>query len=132
MAFNAANKVPDVYIDEIQLPGPITGVGTSTAAFIGPALGGPPNKPALITNWTQFLDKFGPDVSGLDPTDPGRLDPNRAYIPTPTVFVTHAVRGFFDNGGSDCFFVRTSKARQASRSLLDATNAPALIVTSRK
>ena len=132
MAFNAANRVPDVYIDEIQLPGPITGVGTSTAAFIGPALAGPPNKPTLLTNFTQFLDSFGPDVSDLDPNDPARLDPNRAYIATPAVFVTHAVRGFFDNGGSACFFVRTSKAHQASLALDDETNAPALLVTARK
>lgn len=133
MAFNAANKVPDVYIDEIQLPGPITGVGTSTAAFIGPAIAGEPRKPKLITSWTQFLDNFGPDVSRLDPNDPLRNDPNRAYIPSPPVFVTHAVRGFFDNGGSACYFVRASSAAQSSLPLKDIPGtADALIVQAKK
>ena len=36
MAFVATNKAPGVYIDEVQLPGAIAGVGTSTAAFVGP------------------------------------------------------------------------------------------------
>ena len=31
--FTATNKAPGVYIEEVQLPGPISGVGTST----GPA-----------------------------------------------------------------------------------------------
>jgi uncharacterized protein len=135
MAFNAVNKVPDVYIDEIQLPGPIAGVGTSTAAFIGPAIAGEPRKPTLVTSWTQFLNKFGPDVSLLSPTDELRTDPNRAYIPTPPVYVTHAVRGFFDNGGSACYFVRTSTAVQSSLPVPDSTgnaNFNALIVTAKK
>jgi Bacteriophage tail sheath protein len=135
MAFNAVNKVPDVYIDEIQLPGPIAGVGTSTAAFIGPAVGGEPRKPTLVTSWTQFLNKFGPDVSLLDPVDPLRTDPNRAYIPSPPIFVTHAVRGFFNNGGAACYFVRTSTAVQSSLPIPDNTgnaNSTALVITAKK
>jgi phage tail sheath protein FI len=135
MAFNAVNKVPDVYIDEIQLPGPIAGVGTSTAAFIGPAVGGQPRKPTLVTSWTQFLNKFGPDVSLLNPTDPIRSDPNRAYIPSPPIFVTHAVRGFFENGGAACYFVRTSTAVQSSFPVPDNTGnaaSTALVITAKK
>lgn len=136
MAFNAVNKVPDVYIDEIQLPGPIAGVGTSTAAFVGPALGGEPRKPTLITNWTQFLNKFGPDVSSLPADDPERTNPNRAYFATGPVFVTHAVRGFFDNGGPACYFVRVSNAAQSSLAVPDSSGGgsppSAVIVRARK
>ena len=78
MAFVATNKAPGVYIDEIDVPGPIPGVGTSTAAFIGPAQQGPINKPTFLTSFTQFQNAFGD------------------YILTPLVYVTHAVRGFFD------------------------------------
>jgi uncharacterized protein len=47
-AFVATNKAPGVYIDEVQLPGPIAGVGTSTAAFVGPALRGPMRTPLRL------------------------------------------------------------------------------------
>ena len=46
---------PGVFIEEIPATGPIAGVGTSTAAFIGPALFGPINIPTRITNWTQLI-----------------------------------------------------------------------------
>jgi phage tail sheath protein FI len=124
MTFVATNKTPGVYIDEVQLPGPIPGVGTSTAAFIGPARRGPINTPTFLTNWTQFKAAFGTN----DPTDP--TDP---YIPSPPVYVTHAVRGFFDNGGSLCYFVRVSTAVRAWWRLLDRAGAPqpTLVVTAK-
>ena len=59
MAFVETNKAPGVYIDEIQVPGPIAPAGTSVAAFVGPALTGPLNKPVFLTNAQQFLNKFG-------------------------------------------------------------------------
>lgn len=101
MAFVATNKAPGVYIDEINVPGPIPGVGTSTAAFVGPALQGPIKIPTFLTSFTQFLNAFG------------------SYITAPQVFVTHAVKGFFDNGGATCYFVRVGTAVQASRNLND-------------
>ncbi len=57
--FNAINKAPGVYIQEILVPGPIPGVGTSTAAFIGPAKKGPIGQPVFLTNWSQFIGEFG-------------------------------------------------------------------------
>ena len=41
------------------------------------------NKPQLVTNWTQYVQKFGGFVEG-------------AYLP-------HAVYGYFHNGGSRCY-----------------------------
>ena len=52
-------KTPGVIIEELPANGPIAGVGTSTAAFIGPALGGPVNVPTKVTNWTQYRNLFG-------------------------------------------------------------------------
>lgn len=119
MTFVATNKAPGVYIDEIQVPGPIAGVGTSTAAFIGPARLGPINTPVFLTNWSQFVDAFG-EADALGP-----------FITSTPVFVTHAVRGFFDNGGTTCFFVRVATAAQASLTLDDRNAAaqPTLVVS---
>lgn len=117
MPFNPINKAPGVYLEEVQVPGPIAGVGTSTAAFIGPAEKGPLNKPTFLTNLTQFQNAFG------------------GYIMAPMVYVTHAVRGFFDNGGTSCYFVRVGTAARASRTLNDRatpTARPALVVTAKQ
>lgn len=96
--FSTVNRTPGVYVQEITLPGPIPGVGTSVVAFVGPARNGPINTPTLITSWSQFCEQFG-----------GLNDREELYISSPVVYVTHAVRGFFDNGGSVCYFVRVSK-----------------------
>jgi uncharacterized protein len=101
MVFVATNKAPGVYIDEIQVPGPIPGVGTSTAAIIGPALSGPINVPTFLTNFTQFQNTFG------------------GYINAPLVYATQAVRGFFDNGGAMLYYVRVGTAVRAFRTLMD-------------
>lgn len=116
MAFNAINKTPGVYIDEIQVPGPIAGVGTSTAAFIGPAEKGPINVPTFLTNPTQFENNFG------------------GYISSPMVYVTHAVGGFFGNGGTSCYFVRVGSAVRSSRVLLDRDAIPksTIVVTAKE
>ena len=82
---------PDIYIEEVPLgTRPIQAVGTSTAGFVGAA----PNKTArlneavAIPNWTEFVRQFVPDGS----------------VSTP---LSHAVRGFFDNGGTLCYVCNT-------------------------
>jgi uncharacterized protein len=56
---------PGVYVEEIPAQSkPIEGVGTSTAAFVGLAPGGPINTPMRISNWTQFAKIYG------DPANP--------------------------------------------------------------
>jgi phage tail sheath protein FI len=56
------------------------------AAFIGMAPKGPVNEPTLITNWRQYVEKFGDITAG-------------AYL-------GHAVYGYLLNGGGNCFVVR--------------------------
>ena len=86
---------PGVYVEEVPSASkPIEGVGTSVAAFVGLAPGGPLNTPVQISNWTQFARTFG------DPTrDDGSPYMNGAYL-------AYAVAGYFDNGGSMCWVVR--------------------------
>ncbi|MBC8161225.1 MAG: phage tail sheath family protein, partial [Roseiflexaceae bacterium] len=87
---------PGVYIEEVNTgPRPIEGVGTAMAAFIGFAPAGPPNQPQLITNWTQYVNAFG----SLD--ESGRRNPHM-----PNTFLSHAVYGYFLNGGGRCYVTR--------------------------
>src|SRR5919205_1125260 len=78
---------PGVYVEELEAGSrPIEGVGTAVAAFVGLAEKGPVNEPTLVSNWTQFTDKFGGFVDGS--------------------YLAHSVYGYFLNGGGNCFVVR--------------------------
>jgi len=113
-AFQAKGKAPGVYIQEITLPGPIAGVSTNIAAFVGPAKKGPLLKPTPLTNAQQFFSTFGD------------------YLETPyRVFAAHAVNGFFAEGGTQCYFVRVGTGVAATLDLLDGGTPaqPVLTVT---
>jgi phage tail sheath protein FI len=78
---------PGVYVEEVESGSrPIEGVGTAVAAFVGLAERGPVNEPTLVSNWTQFSEKFGDFVPGS--------------------YLAHSVYGYFLNGGGNCFIVR--------------------------
>lgn len=80
---------PDIYIEEVPLgTRPIQAVGTSTAGFVGiaPNAGARPGEPVAIANWSEFARQFIAEGSTSTP-------------------LSHAVRGFFDNGGSLCYIV---------------------------
>jgi phage tail sheath protein FI len=97
--------VPGVYIEEQTGPGVIVGVGTSTAAFIGPALKGPINEPQRISSFDEFLNLYataGPDGVPFP------------YISEPRPFyLAHAVRGFYENGGRQAYIVRAGTGKRA-------------------
>jgi phage tail sheath protein FI len=120
-AFNAINKTPNVYIMELDVPGPIAGVATSIAAFVGPAKAGPINVPTLVTNWTQFINSYGL------PDSKGNQDP---YIYSPPLTMAHAVKGFFDNGGAMCWISRAGTGAPATLTLLDQAGKDVLVVSS--
>lgn len=87
---------PGVYVEEVDKgTKPIEAVGTAVAAFVGytqkaedvqngqvVSLMG---KPTLVTNWSQYVQKFGGFVEG-------------AYLPD-------SVYGYFNNGGGRCYIV---------------------------
>lgn len=95
---------PGIYMEEVDRgTKPIEAVGTAVAAFIGytdkaadmkdgkaVSLVG---KPTLVTNWSQYVQKFGGFVKG-------------AYTPD-------AVFGYFANGGSICYIVSIKTLGQA-------------------
>lgn len=96
-------ETPGVYIEEQTGPGVIAGVGTSTAAFVGPALRGPIDEPVRITSWEEFLAAFAQRMPD------GSFQP---YITSPRWFyLALAVRGFFLNGGRRAYVVRVGTAQ---------------------
>ena len=84
---------PGVYIEEISTgPKPIQAVGTSTAGFVGvaPKATARLNEAVAINNWAQFVKEFVADDSS-------------------STALSHAVFGFFQNGGGRCYVVNAGK-----------------------
>ncbi len=117
---------PGVYVEEVDRgPKPIEGVGTAMAAFVGftekaemaRKINGEVvvedllNKPQLITNWTQFTERYGSFVPG-------------AYLP-------QSVYGYFMNGGSRCYVVSVRNFPKAEATLLNSQGKPAIAVRAR-
>jgi len=91
-------QAPGIYMEEVSTGArPIQAVGTSTAGFVGEA----PNPDAYknearaINNWTQFVKEFVKDGSASTP-------------------LSHAVYGYFINGGRRCYVVNTGKGQAVS------------------
>jgi len=103
---------PGVYIEEFAPGAPIQGVGTSTAAFIGPAASGDLDTPTRVTNFDTFQALFGAQ-------------------PVPGFFLWYAVRGFFENGGQDCYVVRASNGQYAALNVQDRAGNDLLRVRAR-
>jgi phage tail sheath protein FI len=115
---------PGVYIEEVDSGArPIEGVGTSTAALVGFAAAGPANTAVLITNWSQYVEKFGRQVDG------GRREPHLKGS-----YLSHAVYGYFLNGGGRCYVTRVgpTAAGDGNRPVLEipgTADKPSLTVT---
>jgi len=91
---------PGVYVNEITpAPGPIQGVSTSTAAFVGVTASGPDGV-SVVTNFTAFKKLFG--VQDGTPDDLGFL------------YLANAVFGFFNNGGSRAYVTRVAATATTS------------------
>jgi uncharacterized protein len=102
---------PGVYIDEVPPAAPIEGVGTSTAAFIGPTSDGPPNEARKLTSWDAFRARYGDPLEGF--------------------YLWYAVRGFFENGGTVCYVVRASTAAYDEATLIDQSASDTIVVRAR-
>jgi phage tail sheath protein FI len=96
---------PGVYIEEVNSgPRPIEGVGTAMAAFVGFAPAGPTNKPVLITNWSQYVRTFGKMLREQKLGEPEEQVPRDPHMPGS--YLSHAVYGYFLNGGGRCYVTR--------------------------
>lgn len=111
---------PGVYVEEVSSGSkPIAGVGTSTAGFVGITERGEIGKAKLITSWSQFVREYG------------------SFVPYSNL--AYAVFGFFAEGGTSCYIVRTchyanhlrpetKTASVASKVLLDSEDEKSLRV----
>lgn len=98
---------PGVYTENVNnANAPIEAVGSSTGGFVGVAVRGPLNVPTLVTSWQNFLDTF---AYGME--TPFLANSDLAY----------AVYGFFQNGGSKCYVIRTASAT-AKKAVVKSTN----------
>ena len=87
---------PGVYVEEIPGPRTIQGVSTSVAAFVGPCRFGPTSgRPELLTSYLDFVSIYG-DAADL----------NFESGTTPN-YLALGAKGFFDEGGSSLYVVRT-------------------------
>src|SRR5215468_12691155 len=91
-------SAPGVYVEEVSGgTHPITPIGISTAGFVGEA----PNPAALvnvawpINNWSEFVRNYVPEGATSTP-------------------LSHAVFGYFMNGGSRCYVVNVGKDQPVS------------------
>ncbi len=92
---STAHTYPGVYIQE--LPNPvhsITGVATSIAAFVGYTARGIDNRAQACYSFADFQRLYGGLASNSE--------------------VSYAVQQFFQNGGSQCYVVRTPMSYPAS------------------
>jgi len=77
---------PGIYVEETESNSKsVEGTSTSTAGFVGQTERGQ-QKPQLVTDFNDFKRKYG-----------GLIDES---------YLGHAVKGFFDNGGSRAFIAR--------------------------
>ncbi|MEE8392169.1 MAG: phage tail sheath subtilisin-like domain-containing protein [Anaerolineae bacterium] len=118
---------PGVYVEEVDRgPKPIEGVGTAMAAFVGftakaeitREIDGELitqdllNRPQLVTNWSQYVERYGEFVPG-------------AYL-------SHAVYGYFTNGGTRCYIVSVRTIPKAQAALLNSEGKPQLTVRAKQ
>lgn len=108
---------PGVYVEETSFRSKsIEGVGTSTTAFVGPTLRGPVDgTPELLTSLADYERIYG----GLDDLafSGASAHVNRNYV-------AHAVRAYFNNGGSRLYVARVFAGANV-QSTVDAATAKA-------
>jgi hypothetical protein len=118
---------PGVFVEEVDRgPKPIQGVGTAMACFVGftekaqmeRVINGETivedllNKPQLVTNWSQYVERFGGLVQG-------------AYTP-------YSVYGYFLNGGTRCYVLSVKTIPKAQATLLGSDGKPYLTIQAKQ
>lgn len=118
---------PGVYMEEVDRgPKPIEGVGTAMPVFVGfsekaqlveqvdgeTITNDVMGKPLLVTNWTQYIERFGNFVEGA--------------------FMPHAVYGYFMNGGNRCYVLSVKTIPKAQAALLSGEGKPQILVKAKQ
>ena len=111
---HAEYLTPGVYVEEVSFRAPsIEGVGTSTTGFAGVTLTGPTGAtPELLTSFGDYQNIYG----GYD-----NLTLSNTTYPNHTAI---AVKGFFDNGGSQLYVSRVFVPTSPSNSRVASSGSP--------
>ena len=88
MTLSVRYRTPGVYFERPQVPPGLHIRRTDVAGFLGIAQRGPLHKPTRVESPDQFRSVFGSAQAN-------------AYL-------SHAVEGFFQNGGVACYVVRVA------------------------
>lgn len=117
----ATYAAPGVYVEEVPAAAPIVGVGTSTAAFIGvwkdPWPPAENDEDAAVTALRESMKRpdgtlkpaeLGEVVSCTNFTEFKLAFGDFTTLSEPHNILAHAVRGFFDNGGTFCYVIRVA------------------------
>ena len=108
---------PGVYVEETSFRAKsIEGVSTSTTAFVGMTRKGPYHRPGRAEDTPELLTSFG-DFERIH----GGLDD----LATGPNYLAHAVRAYFDNGGSRLFVSRVFATGGADPDAIDETSSVA-------
>jgi uncharacterized protein len=105
---------PGTYLQEIPGEKPVEGTSTSVAGFVGVASKGQVGKAITVSSWNEFLNKLGGYI-------------NDSYL-------AYAVRGFFENGGSQAVISRVvhydsdSKTSVNASVTIQASSTPTIVV----
>ncbi|MDT5296271.1 MAG: uncharacterized protein QOJ76_3151 [Acidobacteriota bacterium] len=94
---------PGVYVEEVSYRAKsIEGVSTTVTGFVGPTRYGPVGgDPELLTSFADFERIYGGiDSLVFEPNPPGTNQETQLN------FMAHAVRAFFDNGGTKLYVTR--------------------------
>jgi phage tail sheath protein FI len=93
---------PGVYVEEVPSRKSIEGVSTTVTGLIGPTRFGPiEGDPELLTSYLDF-SRIYCGVDQVDFKDAGSTDN----------FMAHAVKAFFDNGGTKLYVTRVYRSNQ--------------------
>ena len=88
-------KKPGAYVERIHSVSLVSNLpSTSVVGFVGDTIRGVANKPVKVTSWSQFEQKFAKGIA--NPFEYGGI--------------ADAVYGFFTNGGTELYIVRTVEA----------------------
>ena len=87
---SADPRAPGIYqsFDSVAPP-PLSIANTRITGFVGITQKGPMNEPTRLTNWDEFVEIFGVSTDS---------------------YTSDSVYGFFKNGGTDCWMVRSAHA----------------------
>lgn len=105
MSFNVGLNI--VEVDGRATPS-IQPAATSVTGFVIRSQRGIPGQVVRVTNWSQFLERFGSYLR--DASGPG--------------YGAYAVRGFFDNGGTTAFVTRVVNTEPGEATAATITSSP--------